>query len=1081
MTRTGWQKTMAPMARVVQRPRPEQHASSLDWETMAIFEVEPPTTEPWHGAVYATADVDDGVTAQLRFRSSAAQPFTPGGWSVSGGKIIDKTGSEFITAGVNGGAPVALGQFGSSAGEYVAWSNEGFPQFTLSPDIWSGDTNVVSTVEVFPGGHINGGRYWSAETNPPSGNWADVPDRVYALTGVRSADAIAKGIPAPTDHWHSGLYRMVCFLRSGSLTWETGQVADTVVPEYIERAQELVALGLTVAVEDHDMTGTNPVLPAGLIADPMIAVTGVTDGPIRDLLKLIDAFAVAFPGANNNAWFCLPNEPYTTGRSTDYDNFVVTLCRRLRGKGFGGIISIPLARFSQDLRVLGEGGYNSLITALATTHSISGFCWEWHQYGQRWTSAGVSTVGTYAEWDADLAACRTNGRAVWMAEYGQATPVGTGVTGNDAAEREAVLIMATSTYGQALGAKHKHICPTWWALADHTFDRSYSLTYGAANKGNQTGPDPNTTGASKGTYPPWDVTTAALRDEWLTPGGRAHWDLAHDIFQDPLSQQAGVTPGVPVVGYNRNIRIGFEGLPAGRQLIYVEGRRVTGAGGVRLMDARVSLTSAPRGDWITGGTAPTAPVVPSLGYLWENRPAYVEPDPTAAPGSSGKVLADSLGLLRRVVVNTKAAAAAAKTAALPGDQIYVTANLVGSGIDERIIDWASKSGSTTNPIMITCAPGVWIDGGQVAGTEQLSNRGLYLTSSDHVWLYGANFRRANFPVMYNQCNGTAGAPIRVWHCNFQESGHALFAAGGNFASGGQSSFFSIKYCTFNRSGLANQEFGEGIYIGYGSSNSPTLQQNHDFIIEANHFTDLTAESCDLKAGTQKVYFRHNLIENCGDRGAPSPARTGEAANVGFPGAIQFPGHTTPASGWSTLTEIIANRWKNCTSASTKFPDGLVLLGARGFKVVGNLFSECNVGSAGLIVFYLDGNVPTAPGDTGTNEVHNNTARDCNNMNAVYRVTNAGAAQPALLAVMNANSNHSNNVRENCPSAATGADYTATDADFRADGTDRPGSFSARAVGGALDVTGANTTAQWIGLADYAGHTVAVPVKPGAYQ
>ena len=305
----------------------------------------------------------------------------------------------------------------------------------------------------------------------------------------------------------------------------------------------------------------------------------------------------------------------------------------------------------------------------------------------------------------------------------------------------------------------------------------------------------------------------------------------------------------------------------------------------------------------------------------------------------------------------------------------------------------------------------------------------------------------------------------------------MLAIAGNFGSGGSSSYFDVRYNTFDNSGLANQEFGEAIYVGYGSTNSPTLQQNHDVTIEANYFTRLTAESCDMKAGTQKVYFRYNLIENCADHS--TPARTGNAANVGFPGAFQAPGQTTPASGWSALSEVIGNRWKNCTSASTKYPDGLVLMGSRGFKVVGNLFSQINVGSVGLVVAYLDGNIPTNPGDTGTYEVHNNTARDCNAANALYRVSVGGAPQPALLAIMNANSNHSNNVRANCPSAATGADYSVTDAAFTADGTGYSGSFSAPAPGGALDVTGANTTAHW--STDYAGQTVTAPVKPGAYQ
>lgn len=472
------------------------------------------------------------------------------------------------------------------------------------------------------------------------------------------------------------------------------------------------------------------------------------------------------------------------------------------------------------------------------------------------------------------------------------------------------------------------------------------------------------------------------------------------------------------------------------------------------------------------------PDAATLVYAWENRTPYVEPNPAGTAGSAGKVLADSLGLLRRVSVNSSASLAAAKTAALPGDQIYVTANIVGNGTN-RVLDWTASdpSGTAANPIMITCAPGVWLDGGQVSGAEDLNSRGVYIVGTDHIWLYGANIRKANFLCMFNQCNGTVAAPNRVWHCVFQDAGHSMLTIAGDFGNGGSSSYFDVKYNTFDNSGLANQTFGEAVYIGYGSTNSPTLQPNNHITIEANYFTRLTAEAVDIKAGSQYIFVRYNLIQDCGDHA--TPARTGTAANVGFPGAIQFPGQTTPPAGWEAHSEIIGNRFKNCTSASTKFPDGLILVGCRGWIVAGNLATEINVGTAGYIVFYLDGNVPTAPGADGTVEVHNNTLRDGNSLNAVYRVTNAGASQPALLAVMNANSNASNNVRANSPSAATGANYSVLDSAFTADGTGYAGSFSAPLIGGPLDVTGADTTAHWD--TDYAGQTVAVPVKPGAYQ
>jgi len=43
-------------------------------------------------------------------------------------------------------------------------------------------------------------------------------------------------------------------------------------------------------------------------------------------------------------------------------------------------------------------------------------------------------------------------------------------------------------------------------------------------------------------------------------------------------------------------------------------------------------------------------------YRWEMRPAYVEPDPTAAPGTPERDLADEFGLTTKVVIDTGNAA-----------------------------------------------------------------------------------------------------------------------------------------------------------------------------------------------------------------------------------------------------------------------------------------------------------------------------------------------------------------------------------------------------------------------------------------
>ena len=82
-----------------------------------------------------------------------------------------------------------------------------------------------------------------------------------------------------------------------------------------------------------------------------------------------------------------------------------------------------------------------------------------------------------------------------------------------------------------------------------------------------------------------------------------------------LRSNTGITSAaVPVYSWSRNIRLGGVNVPDGPQTLYVEGRRVSGSGGVRLIEAAVSLVSLPptslRGNSTTTGKfATTAQLV----------------------------------------------------------------------------------------------------------------------------------------------------------------------------------------------------------------------------------------------------------------------------------------------------------------------------------------------------------------------------------------------------------------------------------------------------------------------------------------
>jgi hypothetical protein len=497
--------------------------------------------------------MEEIATEVVEFRGNPVTTGT-GEWYVDSAtaKIIQPDGREFISAGVNGGVRIGTGGWdGNDVLERSAgWAWErypGSPNFERYSDIWPGDANIVSGNEIFPGGTVGPGVYWDQANLV----WVNLPDRVYALTGHRSQEAIAANILNVDDHWHCRLYRIPALLKHGAMTWTTATWMDSsdTIPQYIDQVDKLERLGLVVSIEDHEIFGTDPTMPASVVANPVLdpndsSLTGNTS--IIDMLKFYDALCLAFPGATRNIWIGLPNETHTTGRTTIYDDWIVTLVKRIRAKGFTGILSLPSGRWAGELANIGRGEYDTLMDRLESHGVGYNLVWEWHNYGARYATpgSGAATDGSYADVDLDLTKCR-NGvdgslrkYAIWMAEYGSALPDSNSATGNPARERLGVDLMTTTIYGSTpLGLKHKHICPAWWSTGSNTFNWDNPLCYGQTNKGNEspTGPSPhfagNGTTTFSGTYPWWDVTTSALRDEWLTVRGRRHWDLAHLIWQ----------------------------------------------------------------------------------------------------------------------------------------------------------------------------------------------------------------------------------------------------------------------------------------------------------------------------------------------------------------------------------------------------------------------------------------------------------------------------------------------------------------------------------------------------------------------
>ncbi len=462
-------------------------------------------------------------------------------WSVVDGVIRREVdGPVFMATGINGGAPIATaGMFSGPPGSYVAWAQEGYPgNFQLYTDPWPGDANLAppTNVEVFPGGLLNGGVYWSQGSNNGSGAFVELPDRAYALTQVRSEAAKRLGIGEVQSPWcpQFALYRINAHLVSGPDTWSgTTLTADDTIPQYVARVQELLALdaGLVVAIENHDQTGTDPTIHPNLVNNPIASLSeiGTYSATLRDSAAFYDALARAFQGNGHDVWIGLPNEAWTTGYltnlandatlSTNYRNWVLWYAKRIRAMGFGGILTIPTGRWAGELGPLSRGKYDDLIAELET-QGLGPIVWEEHEYGADYPE-GVGAAGvdiTHSALVLQLEACRAKGIPVWFSEVGKPIP-----TPGDALSLRAAIgveVYLGSTYGTPVAELFPETCAVVWAAADNSFNVKYALTKGEANKANEQAADPNAVGAHPGVYPWWDVTTQALEDEWCTSTGK---------------------------------------------------------------------------------------------------------------------------------------------------------------------------------------------------------------------------------------------------------------------------------------------------------------------------------------------------------------------------------------------------------------------------------------------------------------------------------------------------------------------------------------------------------------------------------
>jgi len=265
---------------------------------------------------------------------------------------------------------------------------------------------------------------------------------------------------------------------------------------------------------------------------------------------------------------------------------------------------------------------------------------------------------------------------------------------------------------------------------------------------------------------------------------------------------------------------------------------------------------------------------------------------------------------------------AALSAARPGDTIRIA-----STINSRLFYRGSRaegnranaqSGTSELPITITAAPDVWID----PGDQRNRQPALDIRNAAHINVIGVNVRNSQFGIRIVNSVGSAESPMLIARNQITEIGHAGLHVIGRIDDRSPSQHIRIEENTISRTGRIAAEFGEGVYIGYGSQE--WLDESSNVAIVNNKIFETGAEAIDLKPGTRNILVEGNQIHDL------APLRGG-AISAHYVG-----GTVNPDLG--TLDEVIIRRnriWNINLDNTPGSNDWAIWVGHGGVTIEGN--------------------------------------------------------------------------------------------------------------------------------------------------
>lgn len=265
---------------------------------------------------------------------------------------------------------------------------------------------------------------------------------------------------------------------------------------------------------------------------------------------------------------------------------------------------------------------------------------------------------------------------------------------------------------------------------------------------------------------------------------------------------------------------------------------------------------------------------------------------------------------------------AAVAAVKPGETIQLVAtinqNLRYRGSRAPSGKQDGPDGTAERPITITAAPDVWINPGTM--TNRLP--ALDIIDTSHVHVVGVNVTNSQFGIRIQDSNGTPEAPLLVASNQVVDVGHAGIHIVGDLNSHDPSRHIRVEGNTVTRTGRTAAQFGEGIYLGYGSKE--WVDGSSNLTVVNNHISFTTAEGIDIKPGTKNVLVEGNDIHDL------SPL-AGGAISAHYVGNNPNPDPATPAN-----VTIRNNRiWNVNLDGRAGSNDWAIWVGHGGITIEGN--------------------------------------------------------------------------------------------------------------------------------------------------